>query len=154
MTTGSLFDKLVKQTQPDKILIEICDCGRWTDFAKTSVCIILVAVVYLESVKVYTGPKIVRVLKRLRNTGLELQIVQTAKQMMCIIRFDSIHEICKSIKTSPLTEDTSPSGFYWLCTVKVCSICEKAFYRLFVQFFWETHEDKKIKQISKNNYEP
>jgi len=102
MTTGSLFDKLVKQTQPDKILIEICDCGRWTDFAETSVCIILVDVVYLESAKVYTGPKIVRVLKRLRNTGLELQIVQTAKQMMCIIRFNSIHEICKSIKTSPL----------------------------------------------------
>jgi len=24
----------VKQTQPDKILIEICECGRWTEFAK------------------------------------------------------------------------------------------------------------------------
>jgi len=36
----------------------------------TSVCIILVVLVYLESTKIYTGPKIVRVLKRLRNTAL------------------------------------------------------------------------------------
>ena len=35
-----------------------------------SVCIILVVLVHLESTKVYTGPKIVRVLKRLRNIGL------------------------------------------------------------------------------------
>jgi len=54
----------------DKILIEICGCGRWTEFAKTSVCIILVVLVYLESAKIYTGPKILRVLKRLRNTAL------------------------------------------------------------------------------------
>jgi len=54
-TIGFLFVKLVKQTQPDKILIEICECGRWTEFAKTSVCIILVALVYLASAKVYTG---------------------------------------------------------------------------------------------------
>jgi len=72
-TIGFLFVKLVKQTQPDKILIEICECGRWTEFAKTSVCIILAALVYLESAKVYTGPKIVRALKRLRNTAIETQ---------------------------------------------------------------------------------
>jgi len=41
----------------DKILIEICECGRWTEFAKTSVCIILVVLVYLESAKIFTGQK-------------------------------------------------------------------------------------------------
>jgi len=39
---------------------------------ETSVCIILIALVYPKSAKVYTGPKIVRVLNRLRNTGLTI----------------------------------------------------------------------------------
>jgi len=34
-----------------------------TEFAKTSVYIILIALVYLESAKIYTCPKIVHVLK-------------------------------------------------------------------------------------------
>jgi len=68
-TTGPYFDKLVKQTQR-KILIETCECGRWTEFARTGVLFILVVSIYLESAKIYTGPKILRVLKRLRNTGL------------------------------------------------------------------------------------
>jgi len=51
-------------------LIEICESGRWTEFAKISLCIILVALIYLESAKIYTGPKIVRGLKRLRTTAL------------------------------------------------------------------------------------
>jgi len=54
----------------DRILIEICESGRWTEFAKTSLCIILVALIYLESAKIYTGPKTVRGLNRLRTTEL------------------------------------------------------------------------------------
>ena len=54
----------------DGILIEICESGQWTEFAKTSLCIIFVALIYLESAKIYTGPEIVRGLKRLRTTGL------------------------------------------------------------------------------------
>ena len=61
---------IFKTRHRDKILIKICECGQWTEFAKISICIILVVLVYLESAKVYTGPKIVRVVKRLRNTGL------------------------------------------------------------------------------------
>jgi len=53
------------------ILIEICECGRSTKFAKPSVCFILVVLVHLESPKMYTGPKIVRVLKRLGNADLD-----------------------------------------------------------------------------------
>ena len=40
----------------DKTLVEIYECGRWTEFAKTSFCIILVVLVYLESTKICTGP--------------------------------------------------------------------------------------------------
>jgi len=60
LKTSPNINKVVKQLR-DKILIEVCGCGRWTEFAKTSVCIILVVLVYLESAKIYTGPKIVRV---------------------------------------------------------------------------------------------
>ena len=66
----ALFSKNVWNKLRDKILVEICECGWWTEFAKTSVCIILVVLVYLESAKIYTGPEIVRVLKKLRNTVL------------------------------------------------------------------------------------
>jgi len=66
LSSTNLWNKL-----RDKILIEICECGPWTEFAKTSVCIILLALVYLESVKIYTVLIIVRVLKRLRNTALD-----------------------------------------------------------------------------------
>jgi len=58
----------------DEILIEICECWRWTEFAKTGVYIIYVVLVYRESAKIYTSPKIVRVSKRLRNTNVEPQI--------------------------------------------------------------------------------
>ena len=58
-----------------RILIKICESGRWTEFAKTSLCIILVALIYLESAKIYTGPKIVRGLKRLRTTALRACLV-------------------------------------------------------------------------------
>jgi len=54
LSSTNLWNKL-----RDNILIEICECGRWTEFAKTSVCVILVALVYFESAKIYTGPKIV-----------------------------------------------------------------------------------------------
>jgi len=70
VTTGSYFDKLVKQSQGQNSHWN-CECGRWTEFAKSSVCIILAALVYHESAKIYTRSKIVRVLKRLRNTALE-----------------------------------------------------------------------------------
>ena len=53
------------------ILIEICECRPWTNFAKTIIYIIRVLLVYLESAKTYTGPEIVRVLKRLGNTVLQ-----------------------------------------------------------------------------------
>ena len=65
LTSTNLWNKL-----KDKILIEICECERWIQFAKTSVCIIVVVLVYREPAKIYTGLKIVRVLKRLRNTAL------------------------------------------------------------------------------------
>ena len=69
-TTGIIAKNLWNKLR-DKIFVEIRERGRWTEFAKTSVCIILVVLVYLESAKIYTRPKIVRVLKRLRNTELE-----------------------------------------------------------------------------------
>jgi len=61
---------IFKTRHRDKILTKICECGQWTEFSKTSVCVILVVLVYLESAEVYTGPKIVHVVKRLRNTVL------------------------------------------------------------------------------------
>ena len=56
--------------------------GRWTEYAKTSVCIILVVLVYLESAKIYTGPRIVLVFTRLRNT--ELDIIHAHGIMYCV----------------------------------------------------------------------
>jgi len=64
----------------DRILIEICESGRWTEFAKTSLCIILVALIYLESAKIYTGTKIVRGLKRLRTTAIRCSLVYSNMQ--------------------------------------------------------------------------
>jgi len=43
------------------------------EFSKTSICIILVVLVYLESAKICTGPKIVRGLKKLRTTVLDIK---------------------------------------------------------------------------------
>ena len=74
----------------DKILIEICECGWWTEFAKTSVCIILVVLVYFEPTKIYTPPKIVRVLKRVRNTELHL------------LAYFSPHQKCSNSNTRPI----------------------------------------------------
>ena len=73
----------MKQTQ-SRDLIEICESGRWTEFLKTSLCIILVALIYLESAKIYTGPKIVRVLKRLRTTVLRYSFTKSHNLSMCI----------------------------------------------------------------------
>jgi len=53
------------------ILIGICECGWSTKSAKANICIILVLLIYLESMKINTGPKIVRVLKRLGKTGVD-----------------------------------------------------------------------------------
>jgi len=50
--------------------LEFVNVGDEQKFPKTSVCIILVDLVYLESANIYTGPKIFRGLKRLRTTGL------------------------------------------------------------------------------------
>jgi len=69
MITGSYFDKPVKQTQ------------RQAEFAETGVWFILVALIYLESAKFYTGPclKIVRVSKRLRNIVNHLKIPEAKR---------------------------------------------------------------------------
>jgi len=69
----------------DKILIKIFECGWYTEFAKSSVCIILVASVYLESAKIYTGPKIVRVLIKVCFFDWKMYI-QTELQyvMICV----------------------------------------------------------------------
>jgi len=71
LTTGRHFEKLVKKLR-NMILTEISERGPQTNFAKTIVYIIRVLLVYLESAKTYTGPKIFRVLKRLGNTVIEL----------------------------------------------------------------------------------
>jgi len=73
LTTTKLFSTNLWNKFRDKILTEICEIGRWIEFAKTSVCIILVVLAYRESVKIYTGPKILRVLKRLRNTVIKIR---------------------------------------------------------------------------------
>jgi len=50
--------------------LEFVNVGDEQKFPKTSVCIILVDLVYLESANIHTGPKIFRGLKRLRTAGL------------------------------------------------------------------------------------
>ena len=55
--------------------------GDEQKFPKTSVCTILVDLVYLESAKIYTGSKIVRGLKMLRTTGLDCrEILEISQQ--------------------------------------------------------------------------
>ena len=58
------------ETNSETRLLKFVNVGDEQKFPKTSVCIILVDLVYLESAKVCTGLKIVRGLKRLRITGL------------------------------------------------------------------------------------
>ena len=66
---------IFKTRHRDKIVLEVCECGQWTEFAKTSVRIILVVLVYLVSAEVYTGPKIVHVVKRFRNTDFNTYLL-------------------------------------------------------------------------------
>ena len=61
-TTSPYFDKLVKQTQRKGSHWNLW-MRAMNEFSKTSICIILVVLVYLESAKICTGPKIVRGLK-------------------------------------------------------------------------------------------
>jgi len=58
-TTGPYFDKL-----REKSIIEICEWDDEPDLLK------LVFVLF-SSAKIYIGPKVVRVLKRLGNTGIK-----------------------------------------------------------------------------------
>jgi len=54
----------------ERFSLKFVNVGDGQKFPKTSVCIILIDLVYLESAKIYTGSKIARGLKRLRTTGL------------------------------------------------------------------------------------
>ena len=81
----------------DKLLIEICECGRWTKFAKTSACIIFVVLVYLESSKIFTGQKIVCVLERFRTTGLEWRWTKVLSICICHRKRQptSVMQVCR-----------------------------------------------------------
>ena len=72
-TTSPCFVKLVKQTET-RFSLKFVNVGDEQKFPKTSVCIILVDLVYLESAKICTGLKIVRGLKRLRTTASDYSL--------------------------------------------------------------------------------
>ena len=65
-----LFRQIGETNSETRFLLKLVNVDDEQKFPKTSVCIILVALVYLESAKIYTGPKTVRGLKRLRTTGI------------------------------------------------------------------------------------
>ena len=66
-----LFRQSGETNSETRFSLEFVNVGDEQKFPKTSVCIILADLVYLESANIYTGPKIVRGLKRLRTTALE-----------------------------------------------------------------------------------
>ena len=72
-TTSPCFVKLVKQTET-RFSLKFVNVGDEQKFPKTSVWIILVDLVYLESAKICTGLKIVRGLKRLRTTASDYSL--------------------------------------------------------------------------------
>jgi len=65
-----LFRQTSETNSETRFLLKFVNVNDEQKFPKPSVCIILVALVYLESAKIDTGPKIVRGLKRLRTTDL------------------------------------------------------------------------------------
>ena len=106
MTTSTYLTNLQNKLK-DKIRIEICECGHWTEFAKASVCIILVVLVCQEPTKIYTGLKVVRVLKRLRNTVLGHKIVK----LMYFIEFkNSTPQVEQARNQSQIFNRKSISG--------------------------------------------
>jgi len=66
-----LFRQSGETNSVTRFSLEFVNVGDEQKFPKTSVCIIHVDLVYLESANIYTGPKIVRGLKRLRTTAIE-----------------------------------------------------------------------------------
>jgi len=66
-----LFRQTGQTNSETRFSLKFVNVGDEQKFPKTSVCIILVDLVYLESAKIYTGSKIVRGLKRLRTTVLK-----------------------------------------------------------------------------------
>ena len=71
-----LFRETGETNSETRFSLKFVNVGDEQKFPKTSVCIILVDLVYLESAKIYTGSKIVRGLKRLRTTGLSHRRIQ------------------------------------------------------------------------------
>ena len=66
-----LFRQTGETNSETRFSLKFVNVGDEQKFPKTSVCIILVDLVYLESAKICTGSKIVRGLKRLRTSELE-----------------------------------------------------------------------------------
>jgi len=60
--------------RPQQLSLKFVNVGDEQKFPKTSVCVILVDLVYLESAKIYTSSKTARGLKRSRTTGIVIQI--------------------------------------------------------------------------------
>jgi len=69
----ALLPQTYETNSEKRFPLQFVNVGEKNKFAETSVCIVLVVLVY-ESAKIYTGPKIVRVLKRLGNTALRQAI--------------------------------------------------------------------------------
>jgi len=82
-----LFRQSCETNSETRFSLEFVNVGDEQKFPKTSVCIILVDLVYLESANIYTGPKIVRGLKRLRTTGLEPDPCESVHQLDCSLLF-------------------------------------------------------------------
>ena len=74
-----LFRQTGETNSETRFSLKFVIVGDEQKFPKTSACIILVDLVYLESVKTYTGSKIVRGLKRLRTTGIDALQVRSIK---------------------------------------------------------------------------
>ena len=71
-----LFRQTGETNSETRFSLKFVNVGDERKFPKTSVCIILVDLVYLESSKIYTGSKIARGLQRLRTTALNKPTMQ------------------------------------------------------------------------------
>ena len=67
-----LFRQTGETNSETRFSLKFVNVSDEQKFPKTSVCIILIVLVYIESAKIYTGSKIARGLKRLRTTDLSL----------------------------------------------------------------------------------
>jgi len=82
-----LFRQTGETNSETRFSLKFVNVGDEQKFPKTSVCIILVDLVYLESAKIYTGSKRVHGLKRLRTTVVEDGLIENSDIGLCELVF-------------------------------------------------------------------